>query len=325
MPAVLFVAAFSVRAAGGETPAPRADAATFADGPAPMAPLAVGSLLLDGDFSGLRMVVVGDRGHILLSDDAGERWRQAASPTRAMLTGVAFTKGPRGYAVGHLGTVLFTDDGGEAWKRVKLELEPDAVFLDVLAVTNEHIIAVGAYGLFVETTDAGGTWRRRSIHEEQLHFNRLARAADGTLYLAGETGLLLRSTDHGAKWEPLTVPYDGSLFGVLPLEGGAILVHGLRGHAYFSPDAGENWTAVTGLPPSLLMSAVRLRDGRVVVAGQSGNCAVSSDGGRTFRLWRPGPSMGLAEIMEASDGGLVLLGDGGAKRAAPPAETAPTP
>lgn len=295
----------------------------FADGQADMAPLASRSLLLDGDYSGLRLVVVGDRGHVLLSDDGGERWRQAACPTRAMLTGIAFANGPRGWAVGHLGVILSTSDGGETWKKQDSGLGPDDVLLDVLVLSPEHVIAVGAYGVYVETRSAGAVWERRTIHDEQLHFNRLSRGRDGTLFIGGEAGLLLRSNDHGVTWHTISISYDGSFFGILPLEKSSLLVYGLRGHAFHTSDSGENWKPVTGLPPNLLASALRLRDDRVIVAGQSGNFAVSKDGGRSFGPWRPAVTGAVADILESSDGRLIVFGETGVHRVAlPPVEPA---
>ena len=54
------------------------------------APLASRSLLLDGCSLGSFIVAVGERGHILISQDHGRSWRQANVPTQATLTGVFF-------------------------------------------------------------------------------------------------------------------------------------------------------------------------------------------------------------------------------------------
>ena len=52
---------------------------------------------------------VGEFGHVLLSDDNGENWRQATSvPTRNTLVGVTFIDNQTGYAVGHAATILKT-------------------------------------------------------------------------------------------------------------------------------------------------------------------------------------------------------------------------
>jgi len=76
-----------------------------------MMPLAVKSLILDLATAGNRIVAVGWRGHILISDDNGSSWEQVKSPTREMLTGVYFSDNLHGWAVGHGTTILCTEDG----------------------------------------------------------------------------------------------------------------------------------------------------------------------------------------------------------------------
>jgi len=84
--------------------------------PAPVMPLAPKSLLLDITQAGDRLVVAGERGHILYSDDDGQNWQQAFVPTTQMLTSVYFVDSQRGWVVGHDGLILVSDDGGENWR-----------------------------------------------------------------------------------------------------------------------------------------------------------------------------------------------------------------
>ena len=50
------------------------------------------SLLLDVTHAGNRMVAVGDRGHILYSDDQGKSWTQAKVPTPSDAHGGVFRR-----------------------------------------------------------------------------------------------------------------------------------------------------------------------------------------------------------------------------------------
>ncbi len=297
---------------------------TDSDGPAALAPLAAQSLLLDLATAGPRIVAVGERGHILLSDDQGQSWRQAAVPTRATLTGVHFADARHGWAVGHLGAILRTGDGGETWQRVATGIDRESVLLDVLFLNANEGFVVGAYGLYLRTTDAGLTWSRGEPQPEQYHFNQIARTADGVLFLVGEASTLLRSRDGGRSWESVPPPYDGSLFGLVPLADGQLLVHGLRGHVFRSTNGGAGWLPVETPVPTLLMQGTRLRNGLVVLAGQSGNLLVSRDQGQSFDLWHPDGSAGTAALLETGDGALLLAGEKGVRRlAAPPLHPAP--
>ena len=130
-----------------------------ANKPAEREPLAAQSLLLDLAVAGTRLVAVGERGHVLLSDDQGATWRQAKSvPTRVMLTAVFFADAEYGWAVGHDETILNTVDGGETWTRSHFAPEAQQPLLDLWFANRVSGIAVGAYGAYFTTNDGGSTW-----------------------------------------------------------------------------------------------------------------------------------------------------------------------
>ena len=68
-------------------------------------------LMLDVAQAGARLVAVGDRGHILYSDDQGQNWTQAKVPTRQLLTAVYFVDATHGWAVGHDAQILMSSPG----------------------------------------------------------------------------------------------------------------------------------------------------------------------------------------------------------------------
>ena len=65
---------------------------------------------------GNRTIAVGSRGHIAVSEDGGNTWRQAAVPVSSDLVAVSFPSEQHGWAVGHGGVVLHSHDGGETWE-----------------------------------------------------------------------------------------------------------------------------------------------------------------------------------------------------------------
>jgi photosystem II stability/assembly factor-like uncharacterized protein len=280
--------------------------------------LASRALLLDVAQAGGRIVAVGERGHILISTDSAQTWRQAPVPTRHTLTGVAFGGDSHVLAVGHAGTLLRSSDAGESWVRVDAGIPEEDSFLDVMYLDPQRALAVGAYGLFLATEDGGATWERRTVSEDGFHLNRIARDRSGAFYLAGEAGTVMRSLDSGGTWELIPTPYEGSFFGFLDVEGEAQLIFGLRGHVFRSETQGDDWEPVELPVPTLVMSGAILGDGRILLAGQSGNFLVSSDSGHTFELWKWGATTGVAELLRLPDGALLVLGEAGAARIQPP-------
>lgn len=272
-------------------------------------------LLLDGAVVGPDIVVVGERGTILRSSDSARTWQRGASPTRAALTGVSFapSETPRpGWAVGHDAQILVSTDAGRTWARQFQGDNLQDSFLDVLALDAQRVIAVGAYGLFVVTSDGGKTWERRKITGDDYHFNRLTRGPSGTLYLAGEHGTLLRSPDQGESWTSLATPYDGSFYGIVPLDGSALLAHGLRGHVFLTANDGDAWQPSPAPQPALLASVLRLKNNVLVFAGQARAMFVSRDFGKSLTALPDPLATGVAKLLELPDGRVLALGEAGA-------------
>lgn len=219
-----------------DEPAGAAPAASAKPRPAMLAPLAPRSILLGIATAGPRLVAVGQRGHVLLSDD-GTAWRQIAVPVDAMLNRVRFRDERTGWAVGHDATILATRDGGETWALQHFSGEGRALY-DVLFLDGGRLVALGAYGTYLVSADDGQTWEPRAFALTELgqHFNAVARLGDGSLLIAGERGLLARSNDSGDSWALLDSPYTGSFFGVLPAGDKGALVFGLRGNVYVASD-----------------------------------------------------------------------------------------
>lgn len=287
------------------------------------------SLLLDVASLGKRLVTVGDRGHILLSDDNGASWVQAKVPTKQMLTAVFFVDDSHGWAVGHDAQILASTDGGATWVKQfeDLEREDGAPFLDVWFKDRNNGFVVGAYGALLETTDGGANWvdiGERMGNEDLYHLNAIVEVKDSGLFVVGEQGVMFRSPDWGQTWETLEGPYEGSLFGALGTdEAGALLVYGLRGHLFRSADFGTTWqtislnTAHNGPLEFGLADGNRLADGSIVVVGHGGTVLKSTDNGRNFSVTNRADRLSLAGVAAMENGNLILVGQGGVHAAAP--------
>lgn len=172
-------------------------------------------ILLDVQPAGKRLVAVGERGVIMISDDGGNSWKGQRAPTTRTLTAVVFSDEKNGVAVGHGGTIVRTTDGGTTWQAVKVpETGPDSM-LGAVALGSGRILAYGSFGLFMESTDNGATWQRTQIIDEEFdrHISQIFKAGDKYV-LVGESATFAVSND-GTKWERRESPYKGSLFGGL--------------------------------------------------------------------------------------------------------------
>ncbi|MBP5943154.1 MULTISPECIES: WD40/YVTN/BNR-like repeat-containing protein [unclassified Pseudomonas] len=278
------------------------------------------SLILDVVHAGARLVAVGDRGHILYSDDQGKTWTQAKVPSRQLLTAVYFVDDKHGWAVGHDAQILASEDGGLTWTKQFEDLKRESPLLDVWFKDANSGFAVGAYGALLETTDGGKNWEDvsdRLDNEDQFHLNAIAAVKDAGLFIVGESGSMFRSADEGQTWEKLEGPYEGSLFGVIgTAQPQTLLAYGLRGNLYRSSDFGSNWEqvelkAARGSLEFGLSGATLLEDGSIVIVGNGGSVISSSDNGETFSVFNRADRISLSSVTAAGNGNLILTGQGG--------------
>jgi photosystem II stability/assembly factor-like uncharacterized protein len=296
---------------------------------AEQASLASRSLSIDIAGAGSRLVAVGERGHILTSDDQGLSWSQSKRvPVQALLTGVCFFDARRGIAVGHDETILSTRDAGDTWTLAHYAPEKQQPLLDVYCGEGGHGIAVGAYSSFYESQDGGVTWSLRAPPlvpakavsqnanddiPQDYHFNRIVAASARRLYIAAEAGHLYRSDDAGANWIALPSPYEGSFFGALALSNDDVLVFGLRGNLFRSSDAGNTWQRIETRTTAMLNDGVRFSVSSIAIVGLSGVVLSSSNNGRTFELIQQQDRKGLSAVWPLSAETLVTVGEGGAR------------
>jgi photosystem II stability/assembly factor-like uncharacterized protein len=285
--------------------------------------------------AGNRLVAVGERGIIVLSDDNGASWRQARVPSSVTLAAVQFPTPSKGWAVGHYGVILHTADGGETWTRqldgsqaAQLALRdaqgsgnarylseaqrlvgdgPDKPFLGLHFTDENNGFAVGAYNLIFRTRDGGKTWAPWLSHLDNPRGNHLyaVHAAGQAVYIAGEQGLLLRSIDGGERFERIDTGYKGSFFAMAVGTGGDVVVAGLRGNAYRSADRGATWQKLEAPIPVSITAATVRPDGSLLMANQAGQLlAGAPNGGPLLPLKTPGLPP-LNDLLVQPDGGVV--------------------
>ena len=310
------------------------------DTPAQKSALAPRALLTGLALAGKRVVAVGQRGHVLLSDDAGKSWQQAEVPVSADLVAVQFPTTSDGWAVGHDGVVLHSADAGNTWTR---QLDGRGLgdvlvahytrsgdekwlaearrfaaqgaenpFLDVWFDDARSGTIVGAFGLVLRTADGGKTWEpllHAADNPKSLHLYAVRRIG-ADLFIAGEQGTALKLDRDSGRFVALNLPYKGTLFGVVGKDR-VVLAHGLRGNVVRSTDGGVSWQNVpTGVGVGLTASTLDER-GRFVIVSQAGHVLVSSDDGASFTLAKVERPTPAAAVVSAGAGALIVAGPRG--------------
>ncbi len=282
--------------------------------------LASTSLALDVARAGDRLVIVGERGHVLYSDDNGESWTQADVETRSQLNAVAFVNHKLGWAVGEDAVIVHTTDGGNSWTRQFDDRDADirGPLLDVVFLSEKEGFAVGVFNKMFKTTDGGVTWNDWSGHvdnPDEWHFFNITVAADGALYIGSEQGLIFKSADRGESFVSIQTDHIGSFPGVMVRRGedgsDRVIAFGPGGAVWVSRDGAVSWTELENKSSAGLLGGTLLADGSAVIVGHEGMLLRIDRLLSELSSYPNESGVPFNAVMPVSEKSLILVGFGG--------------
>lgn len=299
------------------------------DRPAEIMPLASKATMLDITHSGDRFIAVGERGEVMISADGNEWTQSAGVPLRSTLTAVTAV-GNQVWAVGHDGVILHSGDGGENWEIQRrdprgqpaegidpYDLRQGAPFLDVLFTDANNGMAIGAYAMFLTTSDGGKTWNGSRIPAGQAGGSDNADVLDD-LEIENDAAAdeLHDDNDLGSSVfsdAELTIGLepDPHLNGIARTGSGGLVIVGERGATFRSQDGGLSWTRSQLPYDGSMFGVVGFEDQRVVAFGLRGHVFESTDLGVTWNEIPTGSELSLMGGKALDNGGVVIVGANG--------------
>lgn len=297
--------------------------------------LAPHRLLNDVTRAGDRIVAVGERGHIIYSDDKGQSWTQAQVPVSVTLTGVDFGSATRGWAVGHSGVVLRSDDAGASWT-----LQLDGIRAAQLAIASQKKAIAEMEQRVEEAPDDEREDLEWALDDMMFALENMeADLKVGPVnpfldvwfqdethgFVVGAYGMIFHTRDGGQTWQDwaprLDNPDKFHLNAIAQVAGGAIVIVGEAGQIHVSEDGGETWERRESPYPGSLFGVLGTgRSNEILAFGLRGTLLESTDLGQTWKLIQTGSGATINDgfsdgrrIVLGGNGGAVLTsGDGGA-------------
>ena len=154
-------------------------------------------------------IIVGSKGIILHTSNAGENWDIIYSPTNMILEKVFFIDDLQGWIVGDSGLVLKTTNGGSGW----IEL-PSNISEKLYSVYFESPLLGWAVGknIIYKTSDGGINWQEKKRDNSWYYDLYFVDQNNG--WVAGDSsayGVILRTSDGGDSWTKIFETYFGYL------------------------------------------------------------------------------------------------------------------
>ncbi len=297
-----------------------------------MMPRASSSLLLDIAIAGERLVAVGERGHIVYSQDGGGSWVQARVPTSVMLTRVFFVSDTTGWAVGHDGNILVSTDGGVNWTLQRDGLSDQGRINEervALARARVNELQEQLRGALPEAGDELAGVLENAQHDLQIAQEVLGEpiyppplmdiwfADTEQGWASGAFGTLLHTSNGGRSWSDWSYKVDnpeGLHFnGVAGDSTGTLYLASEWGYVFRSGSNGELWQAVeTGYDGSFFGILVNPVSDTVFAYGLLGTIYRSTDHGQTWEEVESKTRQSLFGAAVGADGAVVFVGLNGA-------------
>ncbi len=151
-------------------------------------------------------------------------------------------------------------------------LGPNQPLLSVTHTSKDVVFAVGAYGTLLSSSDKGITWQlihNRLDNPDAFHLNFIISTDKDKLYIVGENGLGFYSFDAGKTWSSMTMPYSGSLFGIIA-KNNQLVAYGLQGNLMVSLDGGKQWHHKRVSTSASLLGGAFSEKGKVFIVGHGG-------------------------------------------------------
>ncbi len=288
--------------------------------------LALESLLLDIAHDGKRLLVVGEQGHILFSDDSGQNWVHADVPVSLAITSVAFAGQGQAWATAHNGFLLHSADNGTTWQ-VKLS-GSDVARLSVGAIEERLDALQGAFDrappedreeLEWLLDDTGFALDEAQVAVEEGMTSPLLSvwfADDNNGYAMGAYGVVLRTRDGGQSWaiegNRLENPDNYHFYAIAQSSAGTLILAGEAGTLLRSLNGGNTWERIDTPYSGSFFDAVATSDGGLLIFGLRGNVFRSLDEGASWAPVATGDNRTLMCGTAGDDGSVVLAGAAGA-------------
>ena len=209
--------------------------------------------------------------------DGGNTWLSQNTYAPGILHGIDVVTEGTVFAVGEQGTVVRTSDGGSSW--IQNYVGSTNTFKDIYFVDALHGCISGTQSFYTDvggTGSMGGVWTRTPGPSSQLSFY-------GSIGYCSSGDTIKKSTNAGMDWTNTGIVKYGSK-SIAPISSTFLLSVGSYGSISQSIDAGLTWEQMVG--PTTLSSLWAIKffsQSTGIIAGSDSTLLLSTNSGTTWQ------------------------------------------
>lgn len=217
------------------------------------------------------------------------------------------------------GMILYSADGGENWVRQGQDNPSllDVHVLDIWAVDDQTVWAVGSGNVILKTLDGGKTWVQvqAPANNPDTELNSICIVNRTNIWISGSFGTVYRSIDSGNSWTMFDptffhTKFMGGVWAITPQKVyvvGSIIDNGFeRGFIGCTSDGGATWDTISPDDDYNRHQwiGVTASQNTIVVYGVKSHYVASTDGGTT---WKNDSLSAVGFGMDADINDLIMI------------------
>lgn len=255
----------------------------------------------------LNSYIVGSKGVILKSSDAGINWNIVKSNYQDDLYYITFNNG-KYFVVGDNGLLIFSNLNLREWN--KLNTGTDVSLLHLTFINDNTAFVCGENGTILRSLDGGLTWQKMFSGVNETLF-KVGFADESNLFIAGWKGTLLKSSDQGNSWTKINLGVTNYLKDILFVNQFLGFVCGGDGILFRTEDGGNSWNRIDLNTTSGLYKIFFKNNEDGIILSNRGEIFSSNDAGKTWIKSNIGKPVVLNDIKKFSTGKYIIVGNNG--------------
>ncbi len=203
---------------------------------------------------------------------------------------------------------LTTSNFAQDWEGISPEPQGNSLF-DIYSPDQQKIVAVGALGTIMKSTDGGEKWEIDiRVNEHGTNFYSIFYLGANSAWIVGEKGVILQSDNGGISWQNQTSNRRDDLKAIYFINAQTGWIAGANGTILSTRDGGKSWNVQKSSVPHDLNAVFFIDKSTGWMVGNYGTILKTSDGGLHWSSHNSRTTLNLYDLHVFDQNNLLVVG-----------------